>query len=268
MSAFADAVVLMAASHNAVRSLARKENALHKSADKHLDAMTTAVMYGFILGKKALGKPPNAKRAAKAIREGVVHALPSVLLKVLVSGGDVGLSQLRSKGLIKRRAAVAASVGLVSLAGPLKMRFDAKDPAAIKWAQEHAGELADGLSETSHDRIKEAIASMLGADEDESEAYDRILSAVGDDVRAEMIARTEVMKASNEGLSQSWSQAVDIGLLNGDEKKEWIATAGCCDDCDELDGEQVPIDDDFSIGDDPPAHPNCRCTMGIAGGSE
>ncbi len=81
-----------------------------------------------------------------------------------------------------------------------------------------------------------------------------------------MIARTEVMDAANEGLAQSWSQAVEAGLLTGNEKKVWIATSDACPECEEVDGEEVPMDDDFSVGDDPPLHPNCRCTMGLSVG--
>lgn len=147
-----------------------------------------------------------------------------------------------------------------TLAGPLHFKFDPSNPNAAKWAREHATELANDLSDTSRDAIKAAVAREQETGED---AYDEILDAVGNEARAEMIARTEAMDAANEGLAQGWSQAVDEGLLTGDEQKEWIATPGCCDECDAVDGEKVPMDEDFSVGDDPPLHPNCRCTMGL-----
>lgn len=154
---------------------------------------------------------------------------------------------------------------LKNLEGPrflatIGMKFDASNPAAAKWAREHAAELADDLSDTSVERIREALAREQETGED---AFDAVLDAVGNEARAELIARTESMNAANEGLAQGWSQAVEEGLLTGDEKKEWIATPGCCDLCDEVDGERVDLDDDFSVGDDPPLHPNCRCTMGL-----
>jgi hypothetical protein len=146
---------------------------------------------------------------------------------------------------------------------PLSMAFNVADQNAVDWADQHAGELIDGITETTRQDIADAIAGALDGG-DIGSAYQDILDAVGNEDRADMIARTETMDAANSGLAQSWSQAADAGLLSGNELKEWIATSGACDDCEYMDGEQVPLDDDFSIGDDPPAHPNCRCTLGIA----
>lgn len=152
-----------------------------------------------------------------------------------------------------------------STVGPFGLAFNVSDPNAVAWAREHAAELAQGLSDTTEQDIRDAIASNLEGDIDQGDAYDEILDAIGDDDRAEMIARTETMTASNQGTLTSWDQATEAGLLTGDELKEWIATSGCCDECADLDGEQVALDADFSSGDDaPPAHPNCRCTIGMA----
>jgi SPP1 gp7 family putative phage head morphogenesis protein len=140
------------------------------------------------------------------------------------------------------------------------MSFDAANPDAAKWAREHGAELAKGISDTTRDRIKEAIAREHETGE---EAQSDIEDAIGDEARAEMIARTESMDAANEGLTQGWDQAVEEGLLTGDEQKTWIAAEDPCPECEEVDGETVPMDEDFSVGDDPPLHPNCRCTMGL-----
>lgn len=151
--------------------------------------------------------------------------------------------------------------------GPTNIAFNVDSPEAIAWAQEHAGELAVGISDTTEQAIKDAVANALAGDGVDA-AYDDILAAVGDEDRAEMIARTEVMDAANEGLAQSWDQAQEEGLLPDNTMKEWIATSEACPECDDVDGEQVALDDDFSVGDDPPLHPNCRCTMGLAFGDE
>lgn len=81
--------------------------------------------------------------------------------------------------------------------------------------------------------------------------------------RADSIARTETMRAANEGTIQMWGQAQDAGLLARDAQKVWIATEDACPECDEVDGETVGLNDDFSVGEDPPLHPNCRCTVGL-----
>ncbi len=85
-------------------------------------------------------------------------------------------------------------------------------------------------------------------------------------LRARTIARTETITASNQGQLQLWKQAMDRGLLRFDEAKVWIVTPDdrLCPICKELGGEVVFVNRPFSTGDFiPPAHPSCRCTMGL-----
>lgn len=146
---------------------------------------------------------------------------------------------------------------------PFKMRFDVTDPNAIEWARKHAAELATDLSKTTRTAIGEAIADAF---EGGGDAYDAILEAVGDEARAEMIARTETMIAANQGQRMSWEQAIEEGLLPPNMQREWIATSGACPECEALDGVRVPLDEPYPDGSDsPPLHPNCRCTEGIVG---
>jgi SPP1 gp7 family putative phage head morphogenesis protein len=102
------------------------------------------------------------------------------------------------------------------------------------------------------------------------ELADEIADLIGDPARAETIARTEVQRASNQGQIEAWDQATDEGLLTGTETKEWIVTPDdrLCPICEPLDGQNVPMDGTFDADgaqvDGPPAHPNCRCTLGIS----
>lgn len=85
--------------------------------------------------------------------------------------------------------------------------------------------------------------------------------------RAISIARTEVIRAANEGQLQLWRKSVREGWLRGDELKQWITTPDerLCPECEALEGEAVPLEQEFSSGDmAPPLHPQCRCTMGLA----
>lgn len=84
--------------------------------------------------------------------------------------------------------------------------------------------------------------------------------------RADMIARTETMEALNRGQQEAWEDAQREGLLPEDAKKAWMTTPGCCDDCEQLDGVEVALDDEFPQGggDGPPLHPNCRCAVAPA----
>lgn len=99
-------------------------------------------------------------------------------------------------------------------------------------------------------------------------AYQDILDAVGDEARANVIARTESMRAANGGQREAWLQAVDSGLLSGRARRTWIATPdeGVCPLCEALDGQTADLDGEYPDdgGDGPPLHPNCRCTEGVA----
>jgi hypothetical protein len=96
--------------------------------------------------------------------------------------------------------------------------------------------------------------------EEKVEAYANELLAV----RAENIARNEIMDALNEGQSQAWRQAQDEGVLSDKATKEWILSEDACPLCEEAaQQEPVPISSEFR-GGDPPLHPRCRCTIGIA----
>ncbi len=88
-------------------------------------------------------------------------------------------------------------------------------------------------------------------------------------LRAETIARTEVIRASTEGQIATWKQAVGQGLLSSKAEKVWITTADdrLCRFCSALDGVHVQLEGTFRslrgrvAG--PPLHPNCRCAIAI-----
>lgn len=123
------------------------------------------------------------------------------------------------------------------------------------WAQDHAAELVKGLDETTREAVNDLVQQAL----DEGWSNDQLADALSsdsafDDARAEMIARTETAAADVQGNLIGWQESGVVA------SKEWKTGAGCCDECDELDGEVVPLDEDFPDGD-PPLHPNCRCDI-------
>ena len=83
--------------------------------------------------------------------------------------------------------------------------------------------------------------------------------------RATTIARTEIQIAQNEGRYEGWKQAADAGYVDPASTKTWMTAKDerTCDICGPLDGETVPWNGIFSIGDEVPGrvHPNCRCAM-------
>lgn len=96
----------------------------------------------------------------------------------------------------------------------------------------------------------------------------RKVNAYGDRLkrsRARMIARTEIMRASNQGRLQGMWQAADQGLINPvTAKKQWVTSRfDVCHICVPLAGVSVGIRETFPTVNSqaPPAHPNCRCTV-------
>lgn len=197
--------------------------------------------------------------AITAFGNAATEPFASLLFDTLVAGARAAQDNLRKQRIL--RAAADEKVDFA---------FDRTNPKAKQWAEEHAAELITGLSETDRNEVRELVEAAFEEQFDVDELADRITEVIGDADRADVIARTETMRASNEGQSQLWGQAVDAGLLTGLEQKEWITTPDdrLCPICEPMDGETVGLNERFSVEGDsidgPPAHPSCRCTLGLS----
>ena len=191
--------------------------------------------------------------------------LEAVLFDVLSKTGEVATKQLKSR-LRANRAATGFKIG-ADIKG---FSFDATDPNAVEWVKSHAAETITGISEDTRAQIRDLVEDAFSEQFDVDDLADEIGNLIGDPARAEVIARTEVMRASNEGQLEAWDQATEAGLLTGTEMKEWIVTPDdrLCPICEPMDGKNVALDEDFDVDGDqvdgPPAHPNCRCTLGLS----
>lgn len=88
--------------------------------------------------------------------------------------------------------------------------------------------------------------------------------------RAEMIARTETIRAARMGQEATWRQAIAQGLLPQGMKRKWVVTyddrlCAACKSIPRLNPEGRGMDEQFmsDIGtvDGPPLHPHCRCAV-------
>jgi hypothetical protein len=107
--------------------------------------------------------------------------------------------------------------------GDIEMSFDAGNPRAKAWIEEHALELVDDLSTTTRDEIRGLLEDAFetgNTDLDVDELTKQITGILDDPERADVIARTETMRAANQGQLEAWDQAEEQGLLTGDESKE------------------------------------------------
>lgn len=91
--------------------------------------------------------------------------------------------------------------------------------------------------------------------------------------RALNIARTETIGAANWGQQESWRQGVAGGHIPRGAKRFWLATPSStlCHHCAEIPGLnpsgrgiEEPFLTPFGERMLPPAHPNCRCGIGLA----
>lgn len=139
--------------------------------------------------------------------------------------------------------------------------FGQVNERAAAFARDRAGELVTDVDDATRARIAEIIAGGL----EDNLGLDGIISLLqeGDLFsadRADLIARTEVAAANEQGALNGMRVAQDAGVRL---QKVWLPDADACDDClDNADDGPIDLDDIFSSGDDaPPAHPNCRCDL-------
>ena len=141
-----------------------------------------------------------------------------------------------------------------------------------KMASNFNDETLDKLNDTLAEGIQagEGIGALKGRVND---VYDNI-----EGYRAERVARTETLKASNNATVDAYRQT---GYVTS---KVWVVNPDACPECEEFDGKTIGLDDsfvplggsytytdengeeqtktnDYDTVEEPPLHPNCRCTI-------
>lgn len=170
-----------------VKALTTSETPLHQAADRHVPALSVAFRYAFAKGRARLKATKDADKAAAAVQTALKGTLEPTLLKVLAAGGDVGA------GVVLRAAEGDDLRSAKASANPkLRFRFNVQSPQVIAWAKKHAATLVTQITDTTRERIRAAVEGIV-TDGDWDDAWDRIAAAVGDEDRAELIARHECL---------------------------------------------------------------------------
>jgi hypothetical protein len=137
------------------------------------------------------------------------------------------------------------------------------NPYAIRFAEEHGARLVTNITDTLRDELRARVATGVQEGQSIAQIQASIQEAAPEfaATRCEVIARTETGFASNEGIRLAARE-------NGFTRKRWIVAGGPCPLC-----EQIAADNPDAIGIDavfagtdvqaPPAHPNCRCLLGV-----
>lgn len=161
-----------------------------------------------------------------------------------------------------REAAKSAMEEMGSAAGEeagLDMAFDVTNPRVTTWLDGYALELSENLETVSESEIRKRLAAGI----EEGEGIPDLTARINDlfkeweAYRAEMIARTETIRASNQAAIEAYKQS---GVV---EKKTWLPGPDSCEACVAIGlQDPIPLEDEFESEefDDvmaPPLHPNC-----------
>jgi HK97 family phage portal protein len=150
----------------------------------------------------------------------------------------------------------------------------------ISLLERNTSRMATNFNDETLANLNNTLAEGIQA----GEGIDSLKGRVGDvfdsvdGYRAERIARTETLKASNNATVEAYRQT---SFVTG---KAWVVNPDACPQCEEFDGKTIGLDDSFlPVGgsytytdesgdeqtqtnsyddvDEPPLHPNCRCTI-------
>jgi SPP1 gp7 family putative phage head morphogenesis protein len=131
--------------------------------------------------------------------------------------------------------------------------LSATDSPQAAFLRNYVVNLAGGINDVTKKNITEQIRTSIALGESRAELVNRLGDTIDSTSRARSIAQTESVRAFSQGR-------LAVGKALGYQSKEWQATASACPICQDLDGEIVDINDNYSDGtDSPPAHPNCKC---------
>ncbi|TDV04678.1 phage portal protein [Paraburkholderia caballeronis] len=210
------------------------------------------------LTKAAEDDPRNrADRAVDDLDFSEWHELPPQMVdayaEVAITAASEALTDLdlfsdAMREAVTKDAATYASARAAELVG-MKYTADGKlvpNPDA-KWQ----------ITEGTRDLIRSTVVRAMESGWSNDQLAKAIAESPGfNAARAENIARTESAFADTAGNIAGWKVSDVV------EGKQWRAAPGCCDLCQQLDGEVVGLDDTFSNGSDgAPAHPKCRCAV-------
>lgn len=158
--------------------------------------------------------------------------------------------------------------------------FELTEPTK-NYIKESVARAALGFTTETKDKIATALAEGLQAGDSIakistriSKLYEEVLGVKTPGYRIERLARTEVIKTSNEITETAYKQS---GVV---QKKEWFANPGHCGYCANLNGSTINLGGIYAPkgsileGKDgetrvnsyedikhPPVHPACRCTL-------
>mgnify|MGYP001611725973 FL=1 len=125
------------------------------------------------------------------------------------------------------------------------------DSYALEWIKLRSLTLAKSINKTTLEALRKELSLGFAAGESIQQLTKRIEGYFTENAkyRAEMVSRTEVISAFNEGHLHRYE-------TEGVEKSEFFAAPDACEECLPLDGQIYPTKESHGII---PVHVNCRC---------
>jgi len=183
----------------------------------------------------ALGDPPKLSNVSdsfwKDYGADLKAALSTALTKVYIQ---------QAQGLVDQASA--------------DVNWDQINQDAADWASAYSFELVKGITDTTKESLQGIVKDAI----EQSQPLEDVRAAIEPlfgPSRAATIATTELTRAASEGESAVVDTLKDQGV---DMVGTWMTREDelVCPICGDLDGTEVDPDNL------PPAHPNCRCSVG------
>ncbi len=228
------------------------------------EAAKVAYWEGFVRDTEAF-EPKVINALRNMFRSQLKEAVDK--LKKAKGPGDVTLS--REKAIRDYSAAIAAVQGEAMLKGSRDAQLQIKpanphaavkqdfpralSEAALKWLNTRIQWAAQQVTDETEKALRAQLSIGFEKGESMFDIAERIRDVFNeaDQVRAERIARTEVIAAASQGAVDSYKEA---GLT----ESEWYPAMDerLCPLCESLAGVHA-LEEQYT----PPAHPNCRCVL-------
>jgi hypothetical protein len=187
-----------------------------------------------------MGDPPKLENVGAEYWDGAFKELQGVLTPELES------------------IFVDSAMELVGATPAIGVDWDLVNRGAADWARRYGGDLVRSIDDKTKQAVRDAVADYY----DEGLNLGQLRERLGrwfSPVRADMIATTEVTRASVQGeraiadeVAKEGIQMVEVWQTNNDEL--------VCPICGPRHGKV--LGDGWTRADGPPAHPRCRCWVG------
>lgn len=186
-----------------------------------------------------------------------LEAFRQVLIRVWAEGyilGNLAAEEAVERARRRQKAPVTGINWATWKPGDDVAALLVKPPKAFLKLLEQFGITLKGFSETTLNDIGNSLGESIELGLSDKQTAKRLRQYIASPARALTIAVTEQNRAISRATVNRYKEM-------GVEKNEWLASDPC-DECEQNDGQIVPVGSAFASGDDqPPVHPNCRCVL-------